>query len=117
MGPAVIDTCPHVSWVLRHTLRVELIAREYYAVPMIVWPLLAEQHMNASMLKVQVWVATVGPNRFTSKEEVATAIHHVMEGEESEKMMKRASELKEKLEHALSKVGCSTQALAQITDT
>ncbi|RCV31361.1 hypothetical protein SETIT_6G170800v2 [Setaria italica] len=78
---------------------------------------LEKQHMNASMLEVQVWVATVGPNRFTSKEEVATAIHHGMEGEESKKMMKRASELKEKSEHALSKVGCSTQALAQITDT
>ncbi|CAO2202090.1 unnamed protein product [Urochloa humidicola] len=90
------------------------------AVPMVAWPLFAEQHMNASMLDVQVGVATrikVGPNRFKSKEEIASAISHVMEGEVAERLMKRASELREKSVHVLSKVGCSTKALAQITDT
>jgi len=32
-------------------------------------------------------------------------------------MMKRASELREKSLYDLSKVGCTTQALAQIADT
>ena len=90
------------------------------AVPMIAWPLFAEQHLNASMLEIQVGVATrirTGPDRLIRKEEIARAIHRVMEGQEAERMMKRASELREKSLNALSEVGCSTQALAQITDT
>ncbi|CAL5012830.1 unnamed protein product [Urochloa decumbens] len=89
------------------------------AVPMVAWPLYAEQHMNASMLEVQVGVATrikVGPDRFISKEEVASAINRVMEGE-GERMVKRASELQDKSARALSKVGCSTQALDHIAGT
>ena len=90
------------------------------AVPMIAWPLFAEQHMNASLLEIQVGVATrikIGPHRFITKEEIASAIHRVMEGQEAERMMKRASELREKSLYDLSKVGCTTQALAQIADT
>ena len=90
------------------------------AVPMIAWPLFAEQHLNASMLEIQVGVATrirTGPDRLIRKEEIARAIHRVMEGQEAERMMKRASELREKSLYDLSKVGCTTQALAQIADT
>ncbi|CAL4910871.1 unnamed protein product [Urochloa decumbens] len=87
--------------------------------PMIAWPLYAEQNMNAAMLEVQVEVAVrakVGHDRFISKEEVASAIQRVMVGEEAERMRRRASELKDKLVHALSKDGCSTHALAQIAN-
>uniref|UniRef100_A0A0A9GX19 Uncharacterized protein n=1 Tax=Arundo donax TaxID=35708 RepID=A0A0A9GX19_ARUDO len=88
-------------------------------VPMVAWPLYAEQNMNAAMMEVQVGVVTrvkVGADRFISKEEVANAIQHVMEGEEAERLRKRASELKEKSVLALSKGGCSTHALAQIVN-
>ncbi|CAL5097581.1 unnamed protein product [Urochloa decumbens] len=88
-------------------------------VPMVAWPLYAEQNMNAAMLEVQVGVAVrakVGVDRFTSREEVASAIQRVMVGEEAERIRKRASELKDKLVHALSKDGCSTHALAQIAN-
>jgi hypothetical protein len=76
--------------------------------------------MNASMLETQLGVAIqikIGPNRFIRKEEIASGTNRVMEGHEAERMMKRASELREKSACALSKVGCSTQALSQITDT
>ncbi|CAL4903456.1 unnamed protein product [Urochloa decumbens] len=89
-------------------------------VPMIAWPLYAEQHMNATMLEVQVGVAVrakVAVDRFTSREEVATAIQRVTVGEEAdERMRKRASELKDKLVHALSKDGSSAHALAKIAN-
>ncbi|TKW24878.1 hypothetical protein SEVIR_3G078600v4 [Setaria viridis] len=86
-------------------------------VPMIAWPLYAEQNMNAAMLEVQVGVAVrakVGVDRFTSKEELVSAIQRVIVGKEAERMRKRASELKDKVVHALSKDGCSTRTLAQI---
>ncbi|TVU16959.1 hypothetical protein EJB05_32963, partial [Eragrostis curvula] len=85
-------------------------------VPMVAWPLYAEQDMNAAMLEDQVRVAArvkVGANRFVRKEEVATAIQRVMKGDEAARMRKRVSELREKSVHALSKNGCSTRALSQ----
>uniref|UniRef100_A0A0A8Y1W4 Uncharacterized protein n=1 Tax=Arundo donax TaxID=35708 RepID=A0A0A8Y1W4_ARUDO len=89
-------------------------------VPMVAWPLYAEQNMNAAMMEVQVGVAArvkVGADRFISKEEVANAIRRVMKGEGAERLKKRASELKEKSVHALRKDGCSTHALAQIINS
>ncbi|XP_062181657.1 hydroquinone glucosyltransferase-like [Phragmites australis] len=88
-------------------------------VPMVAWPLYAEQNMNAAMMEVQVGVAArvkVGPDRFITKEEVASAIQHVMEGKEAERMREWATELREKSVHALSKGGSSTHALAHIVN-
>ncbi|GJM94894.1 hypothetical protein PR202_ga11578 [Eleusine coracana subsp. coracana] len=87
-----------------------------YGVPMVAWPLYAEQNMNAAMLEVQVRVAVrvkFGDDHFVTKEEVAAAIKRVMNGAEAERMTKRVSELRERSVHALSKDGSSTHALAQ----
>ncbi|KAL6864878.1 hypothetical protein ACP4OV_016029 [Aristida adscensionis] len=89
-------------------------------VPMVAWPLYAEQYMNAAMMELQVGVALrakVGVDRFITKEEVAKVIRRVMEGDEAERMRKRVSELKEKCVHTLNKDGISTHALAQIANT
>ncbi|KAL6864879.1 hypothetical protein ACP4OV_016030 [Aristida adscensionis] len=86
-------------------------------VPIVAWPLYAEQNMNAAMLEEQVGVAArvkVNAQSFIRKEEVANAIQRVMKGKESERMRKRASELREKSVQALSSHGCSTQALAEV---
>ena len=88
-------------------------------VPMVAWPLYAEQNTNAAMMEVQVGVAVrakIGVDRFISKEEVASAIRRAMVGVEAERMRKRASELRDKSVHDLSKDGRSTRALAQIAD-
>lgn len=88
-------------------------------VPMVAWPLYAEQNMNAAMMEVQVGVAVrakVGADRFIRKEEVANGIRRAMVGEEAERLRKRSSELRGQSAHALSKDGCSTHVLAQIAN-
>lgn len=88
-------------------------------VPMVAWPLYAEQNMNAAMMEVQVGVALrakVGADRFIWKDEVANAIRRAIVGEEAERLRKRSSELRRQSAQALSKDGCSTRALAQIAN-
>jgi hydroquinone glucosyltransferase len=53
-------------------------------VPMVAWPLYAEQNMNAAMSELQLKVAVRVKDRFVSKEEVASAIKRVMEGDEAQ---------------------------------
>jgi hydroquinone glucosyltransferase len=67
-------------------------------------------------LKVAVRVKVGGADPFVSKEEVASAIKRVMEGDEAQGMRKRACELGERSVRALSNNGCSTHALAQIAN-
>jgi len=89
------------------------------SVPMVAWPLYAEQNTNAAMMEVQVGVAVrakIGVDRFISKEDVVSTIRRAMVGVEAERIRKRASELRDKSVHDLSKDGCSTHALARIAD-
>ncbi|RLM98889.1 hydroquinone glucosyltransferase-like [Panicum miliaceum] len=110
---------PSVGCFVTHCGWNSILVSVIYGVPMIAWPLYAEQNMNAAMMEVQVGVAVrakVGLDRFISKEEVASAIQRAMVGEEAVRMRKRASELRDKSVHDLSKDGRSTHALAQIAD-
>ncbi|KAJ1262152.1 hypothetical protein BS78_09G085600 [Paspalum vaginatum] len=89
-------------------------------IPMVAWPLYAEQNMNAAMMEVQVGVAVrakVGADRFIRKEEVANAIRRVMVAEEGERTRRRVSDLRDQSIHALSKDGSSTHVLTQIANT
>jgi hydroquinone glucosyltransferase len=111
---------PSVGCFVTHCGWNSILESVVNGVPMVAWPLYAEQNMNAAMLEVQVGVAVrakVGLDRFTSREEVASAIRRVMVGEEAERMRKRASELKDRLVHTLSKDGCSTHILAKIANS
>ncbi|CAL4910869.1 unnamed protein product [Urochloa decumbens] len=88
-------------------------------VPLIAWPMYAEQRVNAAMLEQQVGVATrvkLEEGGLVCKEEVARVIKHVMETVEGETLRKMACELKDKALHALSAEGSSTQAIAQIAN-
>uniref|UniRef100_A0A0D9WDW8 Uncharacterized protein n=1 Tax=Leersia perrieri TaxID=77586 RepID=A0A0D9WDW8_9ORYZ len=88
--------------------------------------------MNAAMMEVQAKVAVrinIGPERvigkdeiagvikkvMEGKDEIAGVIKRVMEGEEAKRMRNRVREMKDKAMYALSKDGCSTSALAQVT--
>ncbi|KAL9260015.1 Anthocyanidin 3-O-glucosyltransferase 5-like protein [Drosera capensis] len=85
-------------------------------VPMIGWPLYAEQDMNATMLAHEIGVA-VRPEARPSWEvigrvEIETMIREVMVGEDRVRMRSRAEELKNSMEKAIGKGGTSSEALA-----
>ncbi|KAF7082564.1 hypothetical protein CFC21_086432 [Triticum aestivum] len=91
-------------------------------VPMVAWPLYAEQKMNAAMLEVHAGVATrvntAGPagEGFVCKEEMVNVIQRVMEGDEATMMRRRVGELRDRATRALTMDGSSNLALAKVTD-
>ncbi|VAI42145.1 unnamed protein product [Triticum turgidum subsp. durum] len=91
-------------------------------VPMVAWPLYAEQKMNAAMLEAHSGVAArlnaAGPGNgdgFVCKEEIVSVIRRVMDGDEATTMRMRAGELRDRATHALAMDGSSTLALAKVT--
>ncbi|KAF0923046.1 hypothetical protein E2562_003280 [Oryza meyeriana var. granulata] len=85
-------------------------------VPMVAWPLYAEQKMNAAMMEAQAKVAiriNVENDRFITKKEIESVLRRVMKGEEADRLRRQIGELKDKAVYALSKGGYSTSALAQ----
>ncbi|XP_051182289.2 hydroquinone glucosyltransferase-like [Lolium perenne] len=89
-------------------------------VPMVAWPLYAEQKMNAAMLEVQAGVAVrvhADADGFFTKEEIAGVIRRVMDEEEGATMRRRVGEFRHKAEQALTEGGSSALALAHVTGT
>ncbi|KAA8531810.1 hypothetical protein F0562_006473 [Nyssa sinensis] len=89
-------------------------------VPMIAWPLYAEQKMNATMLTKELGVA-VRPKELPAKkvvgrEEIAKMIRTVMEYEAGEAIRERVKELKHSAEKALSKAGSSYGSLCEVIE-
>lgn len=88
-------------------------------VPMIVWPLFAEQRMNANILtdvlKVAVRPKVDEESGIVKREEVAGAVKRIMEGDESLEMHKRMKELSDGAAAALSdEHGSSRKALSDL---
>ncbi|KAL6959208.1 hydroquinone glucosyltransferase, partial [Sarracenia purpurea var. burkii] len=86
-------------------------------VPMIAWPLYAEQKMNAVLLTEDLKVALrpkSGENGVVGREEIAAVVRGLMEGEEGKRLRSRMSELKDGAARALSEDGESTWALAEL---
>ncbi|KAJ4958384.1 hypothetical protein NE237_025495 [Protea cynaroides] len=87
-------------------------------VPLIVWPLYAEQRMNAVMLAQEMKVAlrpAVGEDGIVGREEIAAVVKCLMEGEEGKRLWNRIRELKDAAAKALSEDGSSTQSLLEVT--
>ncbi|XP_057444977.1 UDP-glycosyltransferase 72E1-like [Lotus japonicus] len=90
-------------------------------VPMVSWPLYAEQKMNACMLSeelgvaVRVKVTAEQEGGVVCKEQIANLVRRVMVGEESVAMRVKVKELKLSGEKALSKSGSSHESLSQMT--
>ncbi|KAK7293350.1 hypothetical protein RJT34_16213 [Clitoria ternatea] len=85
-------------------------------VPLITWPLFAEQRMNAVMLIDGLKVALrpkFNDDGIVEKEEIAKVIKCLMEGEEAKGMLGRMGNLKYSAANAL-KYGSSTQTLSQL---
>ncbi|EXB62213.1 Hydroquinone glucosyltransferase [Morus notabilis] len=88
-------------------------------VPLIAWPLYAEQKMNAFMLTQDMKVAIrpkANENGVVEKEEIGRVVKALIEGEEGKKLRNRMKDLKEAASKALSEDGDSTKALTEVAD-
>ncbi|ESW06366.1 hypothetical protein PHAVU_010G042200 [Phaseolus vulgaris] len=88
-----------------------------HGVPLITWPLFAEQRMNAVVLSEGLKVGVrprVGENGLVERVEIVEVIKCLMEGEEGGKMHKRMEELKEAANNALKEDGSSTKTLSEL---
>ncbi|GLJ47385.1 hypothetical protein SUGI_1000190 [Cryptomeria japonica] len=86
-----------------------------HGVPMIAWPLYAEQKMNRVILVKQIQVAVglrIESNGFVRREEVDRAVRELMEGEEGRKAREKMKELKSKAKIALMEGGSTMKATA-----
>jgi hydroquinone glucosyltransferase len=88
-----------------------------HGVPMIAWPLFAEQRMNmirlVNELKVGI-AAKMEKDGFVRREEVERAVRELMEGEGGKRVRARMRELKEKAVTASEKGGSSYKAMATV---
>ncbi|XP_042513111.1 hydroquinone glucosyltransferase-like [Macadamia integrifolia] len=89
-----------------------------HGVPLIAWPLYAEQRMNAVMLVEDMKVALLPKateDGIVGREEITAVVKCLMEGEEGRGNRKRMRELKDAATKALSEDGSSTQSLFEVT--
>ncbi|KAI9110152.1 hypothetical protein K1719_019193 [Acacia pycnantha] len=86
-------------------------------VPLVAWPLYAEQRMNAVMVTEDVKVAvrpTASEGGLVERHEIAKVVKDLMEGEEGKKLRYRMKDLKEAADKALSENGSSTKHIADL---
>ncbi|KAL8087740.1 hypothetical protein AgCh_037774 [Apium graveolens] len=96
-----------------------------HGVPMIVWPLYAEQRMNATLLTEEVAIgvelvavsAVAGGRKVVKREEIARVVRLVMEGEEGKVMRSKARELKQSAAKALKSGGSSYDLVSSIVES
>nr|6SU6_A Chain A, Glycosyltransferase [Persicaria tinctoria]6SU6_B Chain B, Glycosyltransferase [Persicaria tinctoria]6SU7_A Chain A, Glycosyltransferase [Persicaria tinctoria]6SU7_B Chain B, Glycosyltransferase [Persicaria tinctoria]6SU7_C Chain C, Glycosyltransferase [Persicaria tinctoria]6SU7_D Chain D, Glycosyltransferase [Persicaria tinctoria]AUO17147.1 PtUGT72B29 indoxyl glucosyltransferase [Expression vector pTMH307] len=89
----------------------------FHGVPLITWPLYAEQKMNAVMLTEGLRVGlrpSVGKDGIIRGAEIARVIGELMEGEEGKRIRSKMQELKRAASAVLSKDGSSTRALEEV---
>ncbi|KAK2352601.1 hydroquinone glucosyltransferase [Trifolium repens] len=88
-----------------------------HGVPLITWPLFAEQHMNAVLLSEGIKVGLrprVNENDIVERVEVSKVIKCLVEGEEGEKLRNNMKELKENASNAVKEEGSSTKTISQL---
>ncbi|GJN19430.1 hypothetical protein PR202_gb06708 [Eleusine coracana subsp. coracana] len=86
------------------------------SVPIVAWPLYAEQRMNAVTLAEVAGVALRprDDGGFVTREEVAAVVREIMEGEKGSTVRGRARELQEAASRAWSPQGASRRALGEV---
>lgn len=91
-----------------------------HGVPMIAWPLYAEQRMNATMLVEQVGIAVraggSGEEGVIGRKEIERVVRMTLEGEEGKAMRGRAQRLKDSASKTLQFGGSSNQSLASFAN-
>ena len=95
-----------------------------HGVPIIGWPMYAEQKMNATMLSDEAGVAVKmpvvgdkGETLVVGRDEIERVVRMVMEGEEGKRIRSRAKDLKVSARAALCCGGLSYEALARVTES
>ncbi|XP_020230839.1 hydroquinone glucosyltransferase [Cajanus cajan] len=86
-------------------------------VPLITWPLFAEQRMNAVVLSEGLKVGVrpkLNENGLVEREEIVEVIKSLMKGEKGVELRKRIKELKEDAINAIREGGSSTKTLSQL---
>ncbi|XP_028794762.1 hydroquinone glucosyltransferase [Neltuma alba] len=86
-------------------------------VPLVAWPLYAEQRMNAVMVTQDVKVALrpkASESGLVERHEIARVVKDLMEGEEGKKLRYRMKDLKEAADKTLSGNGSSTRYIAEL---
>ncbi|GMY30502.1 hydroquinone glucosyltransferase-like [Fagus crenata] len=89
-----------------------------HGVPMIAWPLYAEQRMNAVLLADDLKVALrvkVNDKGLVGHKDIANYVRGLIEGEEGNLLRNKVKELKDAAGKALSQEGSSTKSLAEVT--
>ncbi|KAI3693226.1 hypothetical protein L6452_33057 [Arctium lappa] len=87
-----------------------------HGVPMIAWPLYAEQHMNAKVMTESLSLALRAESDdcgIVRKEVIEKVVKELMEGDEGKKISKRLNELKVAAMKALSDGGSSMESLSK----
>ncbi|KAI3891455.1 hypothetical protein MKX03_020737 [Papaver bracteatum] len=89
-----------------------------HGVPLIAWPLFAEQKMNAVMLTDDLKVALRPEvmNGIIGRGEISRCVEGVMEGEEGNKLRSRMGDLKGAAASSLSEGGSSFKSLAEVAN-
>ncbi|PRQ17465.1 putative hydroquinone glucosyltransferase [Rosa chinensis] len=88
-----------------------------HGVPLIAWPLYAEQKMNSVLLAEDLkvaWRVKVNDKGIVEREEIAKYAKGLIEGDEGKLLKKKMIELKEASQVALSQDGSSTKSLAEV---
>ncbi|GJY15114.1 anthocyanidin 3-O-glucosyltransferase 5-like protein [Tanacetum coccineum] len=95
-----------------------------HGVPMIGWPMYAEQRMNATILSNEVGVAVKmpvvgdkGETVVVRRDEIKWVVQTVMEGEEGMRIRSRAKELEASGQATLSRGGSSYETLARVAES
>ncbi|XP_014498589.1 hydroquinone glucosyltransferase [Vigna radiata var. radiata] len=86
-------------------------------VPLVAWPLYAEQSMNAVLVSEGMKVAVrvvIGENGLAERGEIARVVKMVMEGEEGKKLLHRMKQLKEAAATALRDGGSSSTQISEL---
>ncbi|KAF5730065.1 hypothetical protein HS088_TW20G00435 [Tripterygium wilfordii] len=88
-------------------------------VPLIAWPLYAEQKMNAVLLADDLNVAIrvqIGADGLVGRDDIAKYVKGLMAGEEGKILRSKMGNLKDGASRALSQEGFSTKSLAQVAE-
>ncbi|KAL6888181.1 hypothetical protein ACP4OV_009207 [Aristida adscensionis] len=108
--PATAAFVSHCGW---NSVQESVVA----GVPMLAWPLYAEQRMNAAVLSENAGVALrlgAAAGGWVSREEMAAAVREVMEGETGRAVRWRTGELRQAAARAWAPEGSSRRALAEV---
>ncbi|XP_043694288.1 UDP-glycosyltransferase 72B1-like [Telopea speciosissima] len=121
MGLVVPSWAPQIQVLIHDSTRAcgwnSILKSVVHGVPLIAWPLYAEQKMNAVMLVEDIKVALrpkANEEGLIRRQEIAKVVKSLMEEEEGKRIQRKMSELTDEATKVLSDEGSSTKALSEV---